>query len=210
MKKKQHLEAGDFKTWQKQTRTAIQNNQATNVPCGSCSACCTSSYFIHIRPDEKKTLDRIPKELLFPAKGLPKGHLVLGFDANGHCPMLKDNKCTIYQDRPLTCRRYDCRVFTASGLPAGDEKKALINQQVESWKFKFSGDDARELYSAIRKTTKFLVENKKKFPKDFIPSNTSQLAILAIKVYPIFEKENGPGNDSQIIKDIIIAVKSWP
>jgi len=115
--------AGNFKDWLDETRKAFQNDLATDVPCGSCTSCCTSSYFIHIRPHEKKTLERIPKELLFPAPGMPKGHKVLGFDEKGHCPLLKYNICTIYEDRPLTCRSYDCRVFSATGLPAGDNKK---------------------------------------------------------------------------------------
>lgn len=38
----------------------------------------------------------IPAELLFPAPGLPKGHVLLGYDANGHCPMLAEGGCSIF------------------------------------------------------------------------------------------------------------------
>ena len=206
MDKKQKIAAGDFKSWLTQTRTALQNNHATDVPCGTCTACCTSSYFIHIRPDETKTLALIPRELLFPAPGLPKGHKVMGFDENGHCPMLKENKCTIYQDRPQTCRTYDCRVFWATGLPAGDDKKKRINEQVERWHFTFSNSEDNRLYKTIRDTTRFLVKNRKKFPRDFLPSNTTQLAILAIKVYPIFKKNRHQFNESTLIENIIKSV----
>ena len=34
----------------------------------------------------------------------------------GHCPMLVDGRCSIYEHRPRTCRTYDCRVFPAAGL----------------------------------------------------------------------------------------------
>ena len=208
MDKRRKIPAGDFRSWLTQTRTALQNNHATDVPCGTCTACCTSSYFIHIRPGDTKTLARIPRELLFPAPGLPKGHKVMGFDENGHCPMLKENKCTIYQDRPQTCRTYDCRVFWATGLPAGDDKKKLINEQVERWDFTFSKTGDKELHSAIRNTTRFLVKNRKKFPKEFIPSNTTQLAILAIKVYPLFKKNRHQGNESILIENIVKSVEN--
>ncbi len=63
--------------------------------------------FVHIKPDETQTLRRIPRALLFPAPGLPKGHRVMGYDDRGYCPMLVDDKCSIYEDRPQACRTYD-------------------------------------------------------------------------------------------------------
>ena len=205
MDKENNQQAGDFKSWLEQSRKALQNDQGMDVPCGSCTACCKSSYFIHIRPDEKKTLEHIPKELLFPAPGMPAGQKVLGFNEKGHCPMLKNNKCTIYETRPLTCRSYDCRVFCATGLPPGTKKKALIHEQVERWGFTFSNDSDKQLYNTVRKTAKFLVENRKKFPKDFIPSNITQLAVLAIKIYPLFIAKKT--SDLELIQRIINTVK---
>ena len=35
----------------------------------------------------------------------------MGYDERGHCPMLVDGDCSIYEHRPRTCRTYDCRVF---------------------------------------------------------------------------------------------------
>ena len=32
------------------------------VPCGACTACCTSSQFVHIEPDETETLARGPRK----------------------------------------------------------------------------------------------------------------------------------------------------
>src|SRR5262249_23063586 len=113
--------AGDFSTWLAATRRALGSDADVDVPCGTCTAGCTASYFIHVRPDETRTLARIPKALLFPAPGLPKGHKVMGYGENGHCPMLVDNACSIYADRPQTCRTYDCRVFPASGIEPDDK-----------------------------------------------------------------------------------------
>lgn len=111
------LPAGDFPAWLRHTRQVQQvRGVGSEVPCGSCTACCRSSLFIHIRPDETRTLARIPKALLFPAPGLPKGNVLMGYDERGHCPMLVDDECSIYADRPQTCRDFDCRVLAAAGL----------------------------------------------------------------------------------------------
>lgn len=75
-----YLPAGRFSAWLRRTRHALQNENGAAVPCGDCNACCRSSYFIHIRPEETRTLKRIPSQILFAASGLPKGNLVLGYD----------------------------------------------------------------------------------------------------------------------------------
>lgn len=208
MKQSYNLPAGNFSSWLSYTRSALQRNNDINVPCGSCTACCTSAYFVHIRPQEKQTLDCIPKRFLFPAPGLPAGNMLLGFDNNGHCPMLKNNICSIYKTRPQTCRTYDCRVFPATGLKAGEKEKDAINQQIRRWKFSFAGKDDHQKYSALQKTATFLRNHKKDFPEGFIPANTTQLAILAIKVYTHFinDIKDNRGNqksDSQLVKAIV-------
>ena len=116
MTEQQDLPAGRFSSWLRRTRSAQLEENGVDVPCGECNACCKSSYFIHIRPEETQTLSRIPGELLFAAPGLPEGNVLLGYDENGHCPMLIDEKCSIYEHRPLTCRTYDCRIFPAAGI----------------------------------------------------------------------------------------------
>src|SRR5690606_28804822 len=121
-----------FSLWLARTRRAQVTGEGAEVPCGDCRGCCTSSYFIHIRPNETETLARIPKGLAFPAPGLPKGNVLLGYDQNGHCPMFKGNACSIYAHRPQTCRSYDCRIFPATGLTLGGEKP-LISGQADRW-----------------------------------------------------------------------------
>ena len=114
------------------------------VPCGACTACCTSSQFVHIEPDETETLARVPAGLRFPAPGLPKGHIVLGYDEQGHCPMLVDGACSIYEHRPRTCRTYDCRVFAVTGVePDG---QPVIAARVREWRFEV---DDRERWDAV-------------------------------------------------------------
>src|SRR5947208_12349784 len=93
------LAAGDFSSWLRDMRAALRGERTANVPCDGCTACCTGSQFVHIEPDETETLSHIPTTMLFPAPGRPRGHLVLGYDEQGHCPMLADDQCSIYEHR---------------------------------------------------------------------------------------------------------------
>lgn len=197
----------DFSSWLKTTRSELQNKKGIDVPCGSCTACCTSSYFIHIAPEEEQTLASIPQELLFPAPGLPNGNMVMGFDEKGHCPMLKDNTCSIYENRPLTCRTYDCRVFAACNLSAGGKEKQLINEKASQWQFSFSKQADKQLLDAVKMAAFFLLEHSKKFPARFVPGNNTQLAILAIKVHKVFLQ--GTGKMDDIVTSVIKAANDF-
>lgn len=190
MSVQQAIPAGRFSSWLRRTRSALVKENGAEVPCGECNACCKSSYFIHIRPEETQTLARINRELLFPAPGLPKGNVLLGYYENGRCPMLIDDRCSIYEHRPLTCRNYDCRVFTAAGIAAGDDDKALITQHIRRWKFSYPTERDRDQHSAVQAAARFLRERSECLPAEMAPKNSSQLAILAIKVYEVFLKLN--------------------
>jgi Fe-S-cluster containining protein len=186
----QDLPAGAFSAWLRLTRSALINGTDVAVPCGECTACCRSSYFIHIRPDEIATLKRIDKKLLFPAPGLPKGNVVLGYDQHGHCPMLVNNACSIYAQRPHTCRAYDCRIFIAAGIAAGEDDKGLINQRIQRWQFSYPSQRDRDEHAAVQAAARFLQAHAAAFPDGVVPRNPPQLAIFAIKVYEVFLTAN--------------------
>lgn len=107
--------------WLVQLGRALDGTDDVDVPCGDCVACCTSSQFVLVEPDDRAARAAIPSDLLVSAPGLPEGHLLMGFDARGHCPMLVDGGCSIYEHRPRTCRTYDCRVFSVSGVEPVDQ-----------------------------------------------------------------------------------------
>jgi hypothetical protein len=153
------LHAGTFSTWLRNIRKALLENRGMNVPCGECDACCRSSYFIHIKPEETRTLNRIPKELLFPAPLRPEGHMVMGYDEHGRCPMLAGNKCSIYRNRPDTCRIFDCRVLAASGLALDDNDNNLIVLQARRWKFSCPTKRDHNLLSAVQSAATFLMRH---------------------------------------------------
>ena len=207
--------AGEFSRWLHSTRNAQQTlNVGANVPCGECNACCRSSMFIHIRADETRSLKRIPKPLLFPVPGLPKGHVLMGYDKNGRCPMLVNDRCSIYEDRPQTCRDYDCRIFAATGITLDEKVQAGISAQVKAWRFTYTGDENRLEHEAVRAAAKFLKENAGLFPPNTLPLNPVQLALTALKVYAVFYKLMEPGSsanssDSGIVEAILAAMDEF-
>ena len=171
------LDAGDFSSWLAEMRAALRGERASDVPCGECTACCTSSQFVHIGPDEADTLAHVPSELLFPAPGMPRGHVVLGYDERGHCPMLVDGVCSIYEHRPRTCRTYDCRIFPATGVPV-DADKPLIAGQAARWRFGFPTPADRTALAAVQSTAASLsAEN---------PGNPRAVAVRAVELHEAY------------------------
>jgi Fe-S-cluster containining protein len=135
-----------FGDWLLEIGGALRGERAADVPCDGCTACCRSSQFVHIAPDETDALAHIPPEVLFPAPLLPDGHVVLGYDEHGCCPMLTDDGCSIYEHRPRTCRTYDCRVFAATGI---EVDKPLIAERVKRWRFDLTTAEEREAHDDL-------------------------------------------------------------
>ncbi len=142
------LDAGPFGAWAREAVVVIGRRGDADVPCGACTACCTSRQFVHIEPDETATLAHVPKALRFPAPGRPAGHVLLPYDEHGRCPMLVDGACSIYAHRPRTCRTYDCRVFAAADVAVADDKPAIA-AQVARWQFGFDDADDRARRAAV-------------------------------------------------------------
>ena len=175
-----------YTEWRDQLRVALAGAADADVPCGTCTACCTSAQFVHITPDETETIARIPKALRFAAPGLPKGHMVLGFDERGHCPMLVEGSCSIYEHRPRTCRVYDCRVFAATGIVDTDERRVEIRTRAEQWQFGVEADDDRAAYNATRAAAQALTDAGPDLDGVPLPVNPTQLAVFAFELQDLF------------------------
>jgi uncharacterized protein len=171
------LAAGAFGSWLDGLEAAVRGDQDSDVPCDGCTACCASSQFVHVGPDELDALAHIPAELLFPAPGLPRGHVLMGYDAEGRCPMLGDGGCSIYDHRPRTCRTYDCRVFAATGVEvdADDDTKVAIGLRSRRWRFSFRTGEDRAAYETTRAAAASLRE------REDAPPNATGRAVLAIE-----------------------------
>jgi len=184
------LAAGEFSSWLAVVEGALRGEHGVDVPCDGCTACCTSSQFVVIAPDETDAIAHIPPALLFPAPRRPKGYLVMGYDDRGHCPMLVDGGCSIYEHRPQTCRTYDCRVFPASGLDVGEDGKPLIAERARRWRFSYATPESRAEQEAVLAAARFVREQTP--PADVVPpvSATGQ-AVLAIELHGLF-RERAP------------------
>jgi Fe-S-cluster containining protein len=162
--------------------------------------------FIHIKPEEARTIQRIPRALLFPAPGLPKGHLLLGYTSKGECPMLINGNCSIYEDRPLTCRDYDCRVFAATGIQIDSLTQPEIADRVKAWVFEYESEESREEQRLLKEAAAFLQANSDLFPPGSISTYPVQLAVLTVKIYRLFAGLSaGKQKDSPAMSDAMIA-----
>jgi Fe-S-cluster containining protein len=167
--------AGNFSAWVADMRAALRGDIDMDVPCDGCTACCTSSQFVHVAPDEADALAHIPRRLLFPAPGRARGHVVLGYDEHGRCPMLVDGRCSIYEHRPRTCRTYDCRIYAATGIDVDedDDTKVDVAARARRWRFEYSTDRDRVLRDAVHAAVGFVRERNK---------NATESAVLAIRL----------------------------
>jgi uncharacterized protein len=196
------LPAGPFGAWLEEMRAALRHEVDADVPCGDCSACCSTWHFVHVGPDERDTLGHVPRELLFPAPGMPSGHLVIGHDERGRCPLLDDaGRCTVYEHRPLTCRTYDCRVFAAAGIDADREE---ITRRARRWRFDCPAPRDRDELAAVRAAARFVRDNAAAFPGGAVPEDPAQLAVLAVRVAGVF-LPGGPAEAAAIAAAVIRA-----
>ena len=180
------LPAGSFSAWLAGLRRALGGEGVSDVPCDGCTACCTSSQFVHIGADEADTLAHIPAELLFPAPRMPRGNVLLGYDENGHCPMLVDGGCSIYEHRPRTCRTYDCRVFPATGVEIDDPDQAAIARRARRWRFDFPDEVDRIEHAAVQAAARFVRARADLLPDGAAPANATQHAVLAVRLHDAF------------------------
>ncbi|MGA2047257.1 MAG: hypothetical protein ABSG96_06170 [Terracidiphilus sp.] len=133
-------------------------------------------------------MQRIPCALLFPAPGLPKGHVLMGYNDSGECPMLVNGECSIYEDRPQTCRAYDCRVFAATGIAVDRETQPEIARRVNEWVFNYESEESRWEHRVVEQAARFLSENRDLFPHGSLPNYPVQLAAVAIQIYKLFNE----------------------
>lgn len=83
----------------------LMNQPDADVPCsqlmGQCKAKCCTFIFALTKEEVKKGLVKYNKDKPY----------FIARDMDGYCPHLnRDNlNCEVWNDRPLRCRRYDCR-----------------------------------------------------------------------------------------------------
>lgn len=75
-----------------------------NTDCNNCSKCCRN-FFLPI----KNFSDDVKRWIEFHGISVVRIKDQDYLKINNPCENLKDDKCSIYEDRPDVCRVYDCK-----------------------------------------------------------------------------------------------------
>lgn len=200
------MKAGDFSRWLRDMRGALASDGGMDVPCGECRGCCVSSYYVKVRAHETVAMARIGAQHLQPGPPNDSRSRLLGFHADGRCLMLVDGNCSIYEDRPETCRSYDCRVYAAAGMNAGPDKP-VINERVARWEFDYPGERDRAEHAAVQAAARFLRQHPVRFPGGHVPAKPAEIAVLAVKSYTVFL--DPPDSDAQTSAALVEAALAF-
>ena len=100
--------------------------------------------------------------------------------------MLVDGECSIYAQRPRTCRSFDCRVFAAAGVSLGSGPRARVNARVWQWRFEYPSEFDAECQNAVLAAAAFLRRRGDLIQPDVAPTDAGELAKAAVFVHEIF------------------------
>lgn len=180
--------AGTFGEWIAGMGEVLKGRRTADVPCDGCVGCCVSFYSIALRPDDRAALQAVPaRHLRLPVDG---GLAQMGYREDGTCPMLQAGSCTIYADRPQTCRDYDCRIYAATGLTP-DGRRPVIEERVREWRFQIASPAEAMQYEALRRAAAFIITHAALFPAASKAHSSAAAAVLAVKTWPLFRNEAG-------------------
>ena len=197
--------AGSFGVWLSQMQQALRGQGGTDVPCGDCVGCCVSSYHIPLRANDAQVAAQVPPALLQVTGPAEAPQQWMAYGADGHCPMLRNRQCTVYAQRPQTCRDYDCRIFAAAGLPAGDATRSVINERVAAWQFSYDSAVEQDAHRAVTAAAAFIAAHQRDIDGIRFPGGPTGIAVLALKVYGVFLDTALRGADARTIAWAIIA-----
>jgi hypothetical protein len=189
-------------------RAVLRGEQEADVPCDGCVGCCVSAYPIPLRPDDRAALQLIPEEFLqwpTPGGGLAR----MRYRADGSCPMLRERQCTIYRDRPRTCRDYDCRLYAAAGLEP-DGMRPVIQERVREWQFEFADALERAQADAVRQAAAFIRDHAAAFPAGVRAHSATAAGVLAVKVWQVFvDREVPAGAPGPVVLEVLEAARQF-
>jgi hypothetical protein len=121
--------------------------------------------------------------------------------------MLTDGCCSIYEHRPRTCRTYDCRVFPASGTRVAGEHQALVARRAQHWQFSYTDENGRIQHDAVRAAAVFLGDHADQLPDGTVPTNPTQIAVLAIELHDVFLRHDPVTGDATVVDPCPDAVR---
>lgn len=180
----------------------LRNEAEADVPCAGCVGCCVSGYVIPLRPWDRVALETVPDSNLQLRPGISARILPR---EDGTCPMQQCGRCTIYADRPQTCRDYDCRIYAAAGLEP-DGHRPVILERVREWRFEFADGAARERAAAVRRAAQFIRAHAEAFPAAFQPRSAAEISVLAVKVFRLFSAPDAASVGDAGVEEMIARI----
>jgi hypothetical protein len=103
--------------------------------------------------------------------------------------MLTRGGCSVYAQRPQTCRDFDCRLFAAAGILSAGDDKPLINARIAAWRFTYQTATDKTIHEAIRSTARFLRAASAEPNTPRLPTSPIAIAGLAFKAHAVFLEE---------------------
>ena len=101
-------------------RLEAARQQAADVPCGTCRACCRHDrIFLGPRDD--------PRAYRWHLEG---GYPVLDRLPNGDCVYLTEQGCGMHGRAPEICRRMDCRILVLLTSPEDQDRRSTENPHI--------------------------------------------------------------------------------
>jgi len=199
------LNAGTFSQWLSSMRDVLRGDRDADVPCGDCVGCCVSSYPIPLRLGDTVAREQVPEgRLIGPAR--PGEPWLMGYADDGSCPFLLEQRCSIYGQRPQTCRDYDCRIYTAAGL-VPDGNRPVIAGRVKAWQFTFDSEQDLQEAQAVGRAAHFIRTNQTLFPPGMRAGSATAAAVLAIKTYPVFLVAEQAASPEQMARRVMDAAR---
>jgi hypothetical protein len=104
--------------------------------------------------------------------------------------MLVDDRCSIYEDRPRTCRTYDCRILPAAGVvPERDDSP--VARRARRWRFDHPTALDEVEHAAVQVAARFIRDQHDLLPERAGPGSPVQLAVLAVDAHDAFLRHDG-------------------
>jgi Fe-S-cluster containining protein len=196
-------DAGPFSAWLHDMRAVLHGDRGADVPCGDCVGCCVSAYPIPLRATDRVAQERVPEQFVLHAPGRPAGELLMGYREDGSCPFLANPGCSIYADRPQTCRDYDCRIYSAAGLtPSGN--RPVIQNRVAEWQFSYPRQQDNAQAAAVRQAAAFITAHGEQLRAAIRVVTPTAVAVLAVKTYEVFLVPQGATSDDAA-REVLLA-----
>ena len=84
-----------------------------------------------------------------------------------------------------------------------------INGRVQTWRFSFASADGRQRLQAIRDAAAFIQKHAAAFPDGRVPTEPTSIAVLAIKVHPVFLSAGADSSPGRIANAIVEASRRF-